>query len=108
MRASERAFARPWSKFPFSPGLCGQFFQKSHDRFDTTVEIRDVEFLIRRVQVVVWKTEAHHDAWDLKMLLDDPHLLARLRSNARRLAESFSLEKSHQRFEQSMLELMSK
>src|SRR6185436_19290031 len=65
--------ARTRPQFPCRPDLCGQLFQESHDRFDTTIEICDVKFLIRRMQVVIWKSEAHHHARDLKMLLELGH-----------------------------------
>jgi glycosyltransferase involved in cell wall biosynthesis len=50
-----------------------------------------------------WKELARH----LKTLLEDEQLRTRLRSNARRLAENYSIEKSQQRFEQALLELRS-
>src|SRR5579885_3534131 len=51
--------------------LAAEKFQVARDGFDAAEEIRQVEFLIGRVQVVVGQAEAHHDARNPESLIED-------------------------------------
>src|SRR3974390_732581 len=44
--------------------------QKANHRLDAAIEVRDVELLVRGVQVVVGQAHAHHDAGNLQILLE--------------------------------------
>src|ERR1017187_1387228 len=54
------AFARPvvWST--------SRLLQKPNQRFDSQREVLQVKLLVRRVQVIVRQSEAHHHAWQPK------------------------------------------
>src|SRR5438128_10613630 len=47
-----------------------QLLHKSHDRLYPTIEVRDMELLIRSMQVVVRQSKAHHHAGDMQMLFE--------------------------------------
>src|SRR3954466_15573826 len=49
-------------------GLLTQLLHKPNDRFDPPIEIRNVELLIRGVQVIVRQSEAHHHARQVEVL----------------------------------------
>src|ERR1700690_4186102 len=51
--------------------LPGENLQVSGDGFDAAVEVRQVELLVRRVQIVVGESEAHHDAGDAEVAVED-------------------------------------
>jgi hypothetical protein len=40
--------------------LLAQLLEEQADRFDSTIEIRNMEFFVRGVQIVVGQSEAHH------------------------------------------------
>jgi len=40
-----------------------------HDRFNPTIEIRDVELLVWRVQIIVRESKSHHHGRNAEMLL---------------------------------------
>src|SRR6185369_4855356 len=44
--------------------------EEEDNGFDAPIKIGDVEFFVRRVQVVVWQAESHHYARDLQVLLE--------------------------------------
>ena len=46
---------------------------ETHDRFDSAIEVRDMELLVRSVQVVVRQAEAHHDGRYLQRLFKGRH-----------------------------------
>ena len=50
-----------------------ELFEEPTDCFDSAVEIRDVELLVRGVQIVVGEAEAHHDAGNLQNILEVGH-----------------------------------
>src|SRR5258708_22044251 len=50
--------------------LPDQFLEEPDDRLDPAIEIRDVELLIRSVQVVVGQAKAHHHAGNLQYVLE--------------------------------------
>src|SRR5947199_6939468 len=51
------------------PLFC-QLLKEADDALNSRIEIRDVEFFVGRVQVVVGQAEAHHDAGDLERLFE--------------------------------------
>jgi len=50
--------------------LLPELFKKQTDRFNPPVEVRDVELLVRGVQVIVGQAEAHHHAGNLQHVLE--------------------------------------
>ena len=51
-------------------GLGFEPLEEEDDGFDAAIKIRDVELLVRRVQVIVWQAESHHYAGNLQVLLE--------------------------------------
>src|SRR5207249_1900061 len=47
-----------------------QNFQVARYSFDPSVEVRQVELLVGSVQIVVRKSEAHHDAGDAQVFVE--------------------------------------
>src|ERR1039458_3609879 len=47
-----------------------QNLEKANDGLDAAIEIGDMEFLIRGVQIVVRKAHSHHDAGDFQVFLE--------------------------------------
>ena len=54
----------------FIPLLFAELLEEAADRFDPAVEVRNMELLVGRVQVVVGQAEAHHDAGNLQHVLE--------------------------------------
>src|SRR5947209_2183442 len=50
--------------------LRSQLLKKPNNRFNPAIKIRNMEFLVRRVQIVVGQSEAHHHAGNMQVLLD--------------------------------------
>src|ERR1019366_1696271 len=55
------------------PSLRAQNFQVPRHGFDPAEEVRQVELLVGRVQVVVRQPEAHHDAGDAQVAVENSH-----------------------------------
>src|SRR5271157_142117 len=47
-----------------------QYLEEPDDRLNPAIKVRDVELLVRRVQVVVGQAHAHHDAGNLQVLVE--------------------------------------
>src|ERR1017187_2964457 len=58
-------------KYSAGGGLPGEDFQVAGDGFDAAIEVRQVELLVGGVQVVVGESEAHHDAGDAEVAVED-------------------------------------
>src|SRR6202795_3030774 len=55
-----------------SPSL-PQLLKEQTNRFNPAMKIRNVELLVRSMQVVVGKPKAHHDRWNLQHVLKIGH-----------------------------------
>src|SRR5438067_6352848 len=57
-----------------SQSLSGsQLLEEANNRFNSAIKVRDVELLVRRVQIIIGEAETHHDGGYLQVLLKIPH-----------------------------------
>ena len=56
--------------------LSPQLLEEQADGLNPAIEVRNMELLIRRVQVAVGQAEAHHHAGDLQPILSRPMRLS--------------------------------
>src|ERR1035437_3738431 len=73
-----RRSGKPWDRQRISGKVRRKFMsvpcenlQVARHGFDAAIEVRQVELLVGRVQVVVGESETHHDAGDPQVAVED-------------------------------------
>src|ERR1035437_9719950 len=71
---------KPWDRQRISGKVSQKFMsvpcenlRVARHGFDATIEVRQVELLVGRMQVVVGESETHHDAGDAQVAVEDAH-----------------------------------